>query len=266
MHRGDPKQLTNEVFLPGDLLSLQIPREDHSATYNLRVFCRVIKQSRPNCYQLLTSHGLLTNYFPVNTLLCIPPATQEGLDKIILPLPEGSDGISGAGSSNPAVRALFQKKITLDALSALESHSESVGISCNCEGICTGRCRWKKNQRECSVHCHADEHVCGNLSPLDQHTGIAMISRQAIRPDAAGDSSDQDPPLAEDLDHNEQGSVGLGTQRIVRVSRRGTALEEQGGGSGNRGNRSMNLKRKQFTSNTNPSISCVTRQRRNWVL
>ena len=263
MQRKPAKQHTIEVFLPGDLVSLKIPREDRAATNNLRVFCRVVKQSRLNRYQLLTRHGLLTNHYPVNTLLRIPPAAQDGLDKIIPPLPAGSDGIGGAGSSNPAVRALFQKKITLHAVAALESHSESVGISCNCKGICTGRCRCKKNRRECSVHCHADEHDCGNLCPLERRTEMAIISRQAIQPDAPGDSSEEDPPLAEDLDHNEQGSFGLGTQRIVRLSRRGTTLEGQGGGSGSRGNRSMNLKRKQLTSDTNSSVSRVTRQRRN---
>jgi hypothetical protein len=66
------------------------------------------------------------------------------------------------------------------------------------------------------------------------------------------------------LDHNEQGSFGLGTQRIVRVRRQGTTLSEgQGGGSGSRGNRSMNLKWKQLTSDTNSAVGRVTRQRRN---
>jgi hypothetical protein len=136
---------TIEVFLTGNLVSLKISREDRAATDNIRVFCSVTKQSTPNHHQLLTSHGLLANYYPVNTLLRIPPAAQV-LDKIIPPLPADSDDIDGAGSSNPAVHALFQKKITLHAVAALESHSESVGISCNCGGICTGRCQCKKNQ------------------------------------------------------------------------------------------------------------------------
>jgi len=63
------KQHTIEVFLPGDLVSLKITREDSVARDNLRVFCRVVKQSRPNRYQLLTKHGILTNTYTVNTLL-----------------------------------------------------------------------------------------------------------------------------------------------------------------------------------------------------
>jgi len=146
MQHKHAKQLTIEVYLTGDLVSLEISREDRAATDNIRVFCSVTKQSTPNHHQLLTSHGLLTNHYLVNTLLDIPPAAQEVFDKIIPLLPAGSDDIDGAGSSHPAVHALFQKKITLRAVAALESHSESVGRSCNCGGICTGRSQCKKNQ------------------------------------------------------------------------------------------------------------------------
>jgi hypothetical protein len=87
---------------------------------------------------------------------------------------------------------------------------------------------------------------------------MAIILWQGIQPDAAGDSSEDDPPHAEDLDRDRQGSFGLRIQRKVRVSRWGTALEEQGGGSGNRGNCSMNLKWMQLTSDANSSVSHVT--------
>jgi len=30
----------------------------------------------------------------------------------------------------------------------------------------------------CSVHCHSDEHGCGNLSPLDVRPEIAMVEHQ----------------------------------------------------------------------------------------
>jgi len=260
------EQHTIEVFLPGDLLSLKIPREDHAATDNLGVFCHVVKQSRPNCYQILTSHGLPTNHNTVNALLHVPPAAQEDLGKLMPSLPACSDDIGGAGSSNPAVHTLFQNKITLHVVADLQLHSESVGISCDCKGICTGRCWCKLNQRECSVHCHADEHICQKVCPLERHTEMAIISPQAIRPDAAGDSLDEDPPLTEDWDYDEQGSFGLRTQRNVRASRQGIALAGQGSRSGNRGNQSMNLKWKQLASDTNSSVSRVTHQGRYRVL
>ncbi|KAF8536575.1 hypothetical protein BDD12DRAFT_982660 [Trichophaea hybrida] len=99
-------QIRNIVFLPGDL-------------------AKPVSAS--------TKHGLLTNYYSVNTLLRIPLAAQEGIDMEIPPFPAGSDGTSEVGSITPAVPAFFQKKTTLHAAAALESHSESVGISCNCK-------------------------------------------------------------------------------------------------------------------------------------
>jgi hypothetical protein len=41
--------------------------------------------------------------------------------------------------------------------------------------MCTGRCRCKKNQVQCSIYCHADEHDCGNLSPLSTRIEIALV-------------------------------------------------------------------------------------------
>jgi hypothetical protein len=201
MQKKHAKQHTIEVFLPGDLVSLKIPREDRVATDNLRVFCRVVKQSRPNRYQLLTKHGLLTNTYTVNTLLRVPSSAQEGINLEIPPLPAGNDGASVA-----KMPAIFQKKITLHAVAALESHSESVGISCNCKGVCTGRCRCKKNQRQCSIHCHADEHDCGNLCSLATRTEMAIILRPQIRADDDGESE-------------EDGENGLGNPQAGNTAR-----------------------------------------------
>jgi len=46
MQKKHAKQPTIEVFLPGNLVSLKIPREDQVATDNIWVFCRVVKQCR----------------------------------------------------------------------------------------------------------------------------------------------------------------------------------------------------------------------------
>jgi len=85
------KQHTIEVFLPGDLVSLKIPREDRVATDNLRVLSHVVKQSRPNRYQLLTKHGLRANTYTANTLLRVPSSAQEGINSEIPPLPADND-------------------------------------------------------------------------------------------------------------------------------------------------------------------------------
>jgi hypothetical protein len=62
-------------------------------------------------------------------------------------------------------------QITLHTAAVAESTSNRVTVSCNCKAVCTGHCRCKKNQVQCSVYCHADEYDCGNLSPLTNYIG-----------------------------------------------------------------------------------------------
>ncbi|KAF8533085.1 hypothetical protein BDD12DRAFT_810463 [Trichophaea hybrida] len=170
MQKKHAKQHTIEVFLPGNSASLKIPREDRVATGNLRVFCCVVKQSRPNRYQLLTKHGLLTNTYTVNTLLRVSSSAQEGINLEIPALPAGNDGADGASVAKTP--AIFRKKITLHAVAALDSHSKLVGISGNCKGVCTGRY----------------EHDCGNLCSLVTRTEMAFILCPQIRADDDGES------------------------------------------------------------------------------
>jgi len=164
MQKKHRKQHIIEQFVPDDLVTLKIPREDRAATDNLRIFCRVIAELRPNRYQLLTKHGILQNCYPTKELLRIPEQARESVDAQIPPLAHATTGIA--------------KPISLHAASAKESHSTRIGISCNCKDKCTGRCRCKKNQVQCSVHCHSDEHNCGNLAPLRTRTELALVERQ----------------------------------------------------------------------------------------
>ena len=49
------------TLAPGDV-SLEILREDRSATDNLRTYCRVVEQNHPNRYtSLLSKHGWFGN-------------------------------------------------------------------------------------------------------------------------------------------------------------------------------------------------------------
>jgi hypothetical protein len=204
MQKKHAKQHTIEVFLPGDLVSLKIQREDCVAMDNLWVFCCVVKQSTLNRYQLLTKHGLVTNTYTVNTLLRVLSSAQEGIKIEIPALPAGNDGADGASVAKTP--AIFRKKITLHAVTSLESHSESVGISCKCKGVCTGRCRCKKNQCQCSIHCHAEKHDCGNLCSLATRTEMAIILRPQIRADDDGESE-------------EDGENGLGNPQASNTAR-----------------------------------------------
>jgi hypothetical protein len=71
--------------------------------------------------------------------------------------------------------------LSLHAAAARVSTSERITISCNCKGPqCSGRCRCIKNKVKCSVHCHATEFDCGNLSNLQTRTEIALVQHSPV--------------------------------------------------------------------------------------
>jgi len=61
-----------ERFQPGDFVTLKIPQEDRASTDNLRIYCRVVKESHPNRHQLQTKYGILATHYPTKKLLRIP--------------------------------------------------------------------------------------------------------------------------------------------------------------------------------------------------
>ena len=53
MQKKHARQHTIVTLAPGDIVSLEIPQEDRSATDNLRTYCRVVEQNHPNRYRVL---------------------------------------------------------------------------------------------------------------------------------------------------------------------------------------------------------------------
>jgi hypothetical protein len=53
-------------------------------------------------------------------------------------------------------------------------------ISCRCKGKCASRrCRYFKEGKRCSVHCHVDaEHDCGFLASLANCTEVALKEKK----------------------------------------------------------------------------------------
>jgi len=87
--------------------------------------------------------------------------------------------------------------ITLHAASAKMSTSERISVSCNCRPPrCTGKCRCLKNKVKCSVHCHATEFDCHNLSELAIRTEVALVDR--------GMEEDEQFPEKEQLQEEKQ--------------------------------------------------------------
>ncbi|KAA8892790.1 hypothetical protein FN846DRAFT_896549 [Sphaerosporella brunnea] len=151
------KQHTIKAFVPGDLVSLKVPREDRAATDSLRIFCRVLAMPHPNCYKLQTAYGVLSTHYPVSMLLRVPAAAATNIQ-----IPSAETGIT----------------ISLHQAAAKSSISERISVSCNCKPPkCSGRCGCLRNRVQCSVHCHASEFDCGNLSGLQDRTQIALVER-----------------------------------------------------------------------------------------
>ena len=124
------------------------------------MFCRVLAIPHHNRYKLQTAHGVLNVHYPVAVLNRVPP--EACLD---------------AAANIPETE--LPNIITLHAASAKMSTSERISVSCNCKPPrCTGKCRCLKNKVKCSVHCHATEFDCHNLSELAFRTEVALVDRE----------------------------------------------------------------------------------------
>jgi hypothetical protein len=155
MMRKYTKKHDIQHFDIGAIVSLKIPREDRTSTDNKRVFARILEEPYPHRYRVITLSGIIQRLIPTKSL----GAVEQALWSDIL-IPTST------------------KQVTL-ALTAREaSTSARVGVSCQCKGQCsTKRCRCYKESKECSVHCHNDDHDCGNLSGLATRTEIALVER-----------------------------------------------------------------------------------------
>lgn len=142
-------------FEIGDIVSIKVPREDRTATDNRRLFGRVLEEPYSHRYKILTYSGIIKRLLPTKGLGVVDKALWSDIS-----IPESI------------------KEITLGFAAREASTSARVGVSCQCKGPCnTRRCRCYKEDKECSVHCHRDEHNCGNLSGLATRTELALAER-----------------------------------------------------------------------------------------
>ncbi|KFY31858.1 hypothetical protein V493_00729 [Pseudogymnoascus sp. VKM F-4281 (FW-2241)] len=154
----------------GAIVSIKVPREDRTSTDNKRLFARILEEPYPHRYQVLTLSGIIKRLIPTKSLGVVEQALWSD---IIIPT--------------------STKQVTLGLAAREASTSARVGVSCQCKGQCsTKRCRCYKETKECSVHCHNDEHDCGNLSGLATHTEIALVERprrKRARADTVGNTT-----------------------------------------------------------------------------
>jgi hypothetical protein len=169
MMRKYTKKHDIQHFDIGAVVSLKIPREDRTSTDNKRVFARILEEPHPHRYRVLTLSGVIQRLIPTKSLGAVEKALWSD---ILIPT--------------------STKQVTL-ALAAREaSTSARVGVSCQCKGYySTKRCRCYKESKECSIHCHNDDHNCGNLLGLATRTEIALVERpkrKRARADTIGNS------------------------------------------------------------------------------
>jgi hypothetical protein len=167
MVRKYTKKHDIQHFEVGDIVSIKVPREDRTSTDNKRLFARVLDEPYPHWYQVLTLSGIIQRLIPTKSLGVVEQALWSD---ILIPT--------------------STKQVTLGLAAREASTSARVGVSCQCKGQCsTKRCRCYKETKECSVHCHNDDHNCGNLSGLATRTEIALVERprrKRARADTAG--------------------------------------------------------------------------------
>jgi hypothetical protein len=150
-----------EVFIPGDVVALNLPAGTKTSTDNKRVWAKVVAEEHPSRYRLQTKWGILINLVPtreINRISSVVEATLA-MDEYIGP----------------------KKGILLSAVALKASSSTRVVISCKCKGKCaTTKCSCFKNSVKCSVHCHHDsEHDYGFLASLALRIEVALKDKES---------------------------------------------------------------------------------------
>ncbi|KAI9881899.1 MAG: hypothetical protein M1823_006389, partial [Watsoniomyces obsoletus] len=62
------KRWAVDVFEPGDLVTLKIPRENRTSTDSRRMFCFVVDRPFANTYELRCRHGILNRFYNTRVL------------------------------------------------------------------------------------------------------------------------------------------------------------------------------------------------------
>ena len=169
MVRKYTKKHDIQHFSIGAIVSIKVPREDRTSTDNKRLFARILEEPYPHRYRILTAAGIIQRLIPTKSLGAVEQALWSD---IVIPT--------------------STKEVSLGLAAREASTSARVGISCQCKGQCsTKRCRCYKEAKECSVHCHNDDHDCGYLSGLALRTEIALVERpkrKRARADTVGNT------------------------------------------------------------------------------
>ena len=128
-YEWNPKVIT---FVPDEIVTICILKEDWAATDNHRVVVMIKSLPHGGPHQIQTKFGILDRLYSTGELNVIPSVNQDGYRKDFL----------GA----------LTKLITLHTVAAKIDTSNKVAVSCNCKKSCTfqSKCKCQKNKVECS--------------------------------------------------------------------------------------------------------------------
>ncbi|KFZ16269.1 hypothetical protein V501_02291 [Pseudogymnoascus sp. VKM F-4519 (FW-2642)] len=155
MARKYTKRNDTQHFDTGYIVTLKVPQEDRTLTDNRRLFARILGEPYSHRYKVITVSGIIKRLIPTKQLGAVVRSLWA--DTVI---PDS------------------EQEVTLGQAARDASTSSRVGVSCQCKGSCdTKRCRCYKENKQCSVHCHRDDHDCGNLSGLATRTELALVEK-----------------------------------------------------------------------------------------
>lgn len=118
---------------------MKVPREDRTSTDNRRLFARILEEPYSHGYKVITLSGVISRLTPTKQLGAVEKVLWSD---IVIPysIKEGELDLAGREAST----------------------SQRVGVSCQCKGLYSAkRCRWYKENKECSIYCHGVDHECG---------------------------------------------------------------------------------------------------------
>lgn len=147
-----------KVYQAGDFVTAKVPREDRTASDNLRLLGKVIEVPHTNRYLVLCRHGIIDRHFPAGELNPLPNEDKVLYEKML----EGAP----------------RTRLTLHEAAAKESTSTRVPTSCNCKKECkTKRCLCIKRDVKCTQYCHDGGRNCGNQGTIREGTEEAIVVR-----------------------------------------------------------------------------------------
>ena len=146
------------VYSLNDYVTVKVPREDRTATDNLRLFGRIIEVPKNNRYKIQCEYGVLDRLYSTKDLNKLSDQNQSTIAERFKNAPF--------------------TPVTIHAAAAKRSTSNRVPTSCACKKGCkTLKCVCIKRKVDCSQYCHGEDR-CTNAGTILEGTNGAIVTRE----------------------------------------------------------------------------------------